>query len=163
MQSTRGVPYKAMGVPGFAFIHPTSSFYHSTPPSWVVFSEVQRSNSKFAAASEEEGGAGTVWLKTLTKINPVWLASLGKALCTFSKPTPAVGTGGGELDRLKESVQAVKAGQMKAGESTRDVLVTPTYAVGSENDGLAGGLGWQLPAIKAKQKFVDGRWILLLP
>ena len=163
MQSTRGVPYKGMGVPGFAFIHPTSSFYHTTPPSWVVFSEVQKSNSKFAKTiEEEEAGAGeTVWLKTLTKINPVWLARLGKALCTFSKPTPVAGSG--ELDKLKENLQAVKAGQQKAGESTRDVLVTPRYAVGSENDGMAGGLGWQLPAIKAKQKFVDGRWVLLLP
>lgn len=163
MQSTRGVPYKGMGVPGFAFIHPTSSFYHTTPPSWVVFSEVQKSNSKFAKTIEEEeaGAGGTVWLKTLTKINPVWLATLGKALCTFSKPTPVAGSG--ELDKLKENLQAVKAGQQKAGESTRDVLVTPTYAVGSENDGMAGGLGWQLPAIKAKQKFVDGRWVLLLP
>ncbi|TKY88991.1 hypothetical protein EX895_002232 [Sporisorium graminicola] len=164
MQSTRGVPYKAMGVPGFAFIHPTSSFYHTTPPSWVVFSEVQRSGSKFAKTGNPEQDEGTVWLKTLTRINPVWLATLGKALCTFGKPTPVDAGGGaaGELDRLKASVQAVKAGQVKAGEAMRDVLVTPTYAVGSENDGLAGGLGWQLPAIKAKQKFVDGRWVLLL-
>lgn len=163
MQSTRGVPYKAMGVPGFAFIHPTSSFYHSTPPAWVVFSEVHRSHAKFAQAHAQDQEAGTVWLKTLTKINPVWLATLGRALCTFSKPTPTVGAAGGELDRLKASVQAVKAGQTRAGETMRDVLVTPTYAVGSEQDGLAGGLGWQLPAIKAKQKFVDGRWVLLLP
>ncbi|CDS02175.1 hypothetical protein [Sporisorium scitamineum] len=163
MQSTRGVPYKAMCVPGFAFIHPTSSFYHTTPPSWIVFSEVQRSNSKLAKTGDPEEEQGTVWLKTLTKINPVWLATLGKALCTFSKPTAVDAGAAGELDRLKASVQAVKAGQMKAGEATRDVLVTPTYAVGSENDGLAGGLGWTLPAIKAKQKLVDGRWVLILP
>ena len=159
MQSTRGVPYKAMGVPGFAYVHPTSSFYHTTPPSWVVFSEVQRSGSKFAKTGDAEEDEGTVWLKTLTRINPVWLATLGKALCAFGKPVPV----GGELDRLRASVQAAKAGQGKVGEATRDVLVTPTYAVGSESDGLAGGLGWQLPAIKAKQKLVDGRWVLLLP
>ncbi|SPO31151.1 related to ECM16 - putative DEAH-box RNA helicase [Ustilago trichophora] len=164
MQSTRGVPYKAMGVPGFAFIHPTSSFYHTTPPSWIVFSEVQKSNSKFAkVGTEEEESRETVWLKTLTKINPVWLASLGKALCSFSKPTPVNAAGTGELDRLKANVLAMKSGERKAGEEVRDVLVTPTYAVGSENDGLAGGLGWQLPAIKAKQRFVEGRWVLILP
>jgi ATP-dependent RNA helicase DHX37/DHR1 len=63
------------------------------------------------------------------------------------------------VEGVKASVQAVKAGQ--AG--TREVVVTPTYAVGSENDGLAGGLGWPLPALRAQQKLVDGRWILLLP
>nr|CDI55166.1 related to ECM16-putative DEAH-box RNA helicase [Melanopsichium pennsylvanicum 4] len=170
MQSTRGVPYKAMGVGGFAFIHPTSSFYHSTPPSWVVFGEVHKSQSKFSKIDgddegEKEGGAGegTVWLKTLTKINPVWLPSLGKALCTFSKPTPVnAGGGAGELNRLKANVLAMKSGERKVGEEVRDVLVTPTYGVGSENDGMAGGLGWTLPAIKAKQRFVDGRWILNL-
>lgn len=156
MQSTRGVPYKAMGVPGFAFIHPTSSFYHMTPPAWVVFSEVQRSNSRFAKTGIEEESAGTVWLKTLTRINPVWLTKLGRALCTFSRPTPVAG--GGELDRFKANVQAAKAGE----QAVRTVLVTPTYAVGSENDGMAGGLGWQLPAIKAEQRFVDGRWVLHL-
>ncbi|SPO30585.1 related to ECM16 - putative DEAH-box RNA helicase [Ustilago trichophora] len=164
MQSTRGVPYKAMGVPGFAFIHPTSSFYHTTPPSWIVFSEVQKSNSKFAkVGTEEEEVRETVWLKTLTKINPVWLTKLGKALCSFSKPTPVNATGTGELDRLKANVLAMKSGERKAVEEVRDVLVTPTYAVGSENDGLAGGLGWQLPAVKAKQRFVEGRWVLILP
>ncbi|KAJ9475018.1 putative ATP-dependent RNA helicase DHR1 [Pseudozyma hubeiensis] len=157
MQSTRGVPYKAMGVPGFAFIHPTSSFYHITPPAWVVFAEVQRSNSKFAKTGTEEGEMGTVWLKTLTKINPVWLTQLGRGLCSFSKPTPVAG--GGELDRLKANVKAVKAGD----EARRTVLVTPTYAVGSEGDGLAGGLGWQLPAVKAEQRLVEGRWVLSLP
>ena len=161
MESTRGVPYKAMGVEGWAFIHPTSVLYHNTPPAWVVFAEVQRSGSRFAKTGEEGEGEGTVWLKTLTKINAVWLTSLGRELCTFSKPTP-VGAVGGELDRLKASVEKVKAG--KNGEAMeRDVLVTPTYAVGSEGEGMAGGLGWELPAIKAKQRSVDGRWVLILP
>ena len=152
MQSTRGVPYKAMGVPGYAFIHPTSCFYHATPPTWVVFSEVQQSNSKFAGDDDQR----TVWLKTLTKINPVWLSTLGRALCSFGKPTPVDGVEG-----LKASVAAVKAGQM-AGGTVREVVVTPTYAVGSEEDGMAGGLGWTLPAMRAKQRFVDGRWVLSL-
>ncbi len=51
MQSTRGVPYKAMGVAGFAFVHPTSAFYHSTPPAWVVFGEVHRSQPRVAAVA----------------------------------------------------------------------------------------------------------------
>ncbi|CBQ69096.1 related to ECM16-putative DEAH-box RNA helicase [Sporisorium reilianum SRZ2] len=163
MQSTRGVPYKAMGVPGFAFVHPTSAFYHTTPPAWVVFGEVQRSSSKFASTGDAEHDAGTVWLKTLTRINAVWLPTLGRGLCTFGKPVPVDAGAVGELGRLRESVQAVKAGRATAGEATREVLVTPTYAVGSESDGLAGGLGWTLPAIKAKQQFVDGRWVLKLP
>ncbi len=154
MQSTRGVPYKAMGVAGFAFVHPTSAFYHTTPPAWVVFGEVHRSQPRVAAGGED-AQKGTVWLKTLTKINPTWLTTLGRALCSFSKPVPVEGG----VEGVKASVQAVKAGQ--AG--TREVVVTPTYAVGSENDGLAGGLGWPLPALRAQQKLVDGRWILLLP
>lgn len=169
MQSTRGVPYKAMGVPGFAFIHPTSSFYHATPPSWLVFGEVQQSAGKYAKTGDDDADSSaavrnTIWLKLVTKINPVWLSTLGRTLCTFSKPTPVVGSGagGGSSAELASSIQAMKAGQQSVGQTSRSVLVTPTYAVGSETDGLAGGLGWELPSIKATQTLVKGRWILQL-
>ncbi len=41
-----------------------------------------------------------MWLKTLTKINPTWLTTLGRALCTFSKPVPVEGgVEGGQGER----------------------------------------------------------------
>ncbi|PWY98008.1 P-loop containing nucleoside triphosphate hydrolase protein [Testicularia cyperi] len=181
MQSTRGVPYKAMGVGGYAFIHPTSCLYHASPPAWVCFAELQRSTPKYASVGDggdgdeggnadgvRSGGVGTVWLKTLTRTNPAWLTTLGRSLCTFSKPTPV----SGDTEGLSASIQALKSQTGRASEpgsrstdsreTSRQVLVTPTYAVGSETDGLAGGLGWPLPAIKARQTLVKGRWILEL-
>lgn len=50
--STRGVPYRAMGVAENAYVHPASALFHQRPPEWIVFAEVQRSES------------GQVWLKS---------------------------------------------------------------------------------------------------
>ncbi|KAI0061700.1 P-loop containing nucleoside triphosphate hydrolase protein [Artomyces pyxidatus] len=71
--TTKGVPYRALGISEDVFIHPSSVLASTTPPDYVVFSEVVRTNR--------------VWLKGLTVVNPAWLSSLGKAsLCSFSKP-----------------------------------------------------------------------------
>ncbi len=86
-------------------------------------------------------------LADLTKINPTWLSSLGKTLCTFSRP----------LELPSQAVQSRVAtantnggnGNEKEGDE-RDVFVTPHF----------GPLGVELPAIKAKQRRVGGRWIL---
>ena len=151
MSSTRGVPYRAMGVPGYAFIHPSSSFFHHAPPAWLVFGEVHRSAGKVALSQD-----GTVWLKTLTKINPAWLTTLGRSLCSFSKPVEVPGSTG--LVNALRAAKEKEASAAKAHAPTRSVMLTPTYAVGSEEDGMAGGLGWELPAIKVTQTLVTGRW-----
>jgi ATP-dependent RNA helicase DHX37/DHR1 len=43
-ENTRGVVYKAVGVSDETFIHPSSGMFGGTPPDWVVFSEVVRTN-----------------------------------------------------------------------------------------------------------------------
>ena len=43
-QSSRGVAYKAIDVPGDAFIHPSSLLFHRTPPDWIVFQDVVESS-----------------------------------------------------------------------------------------------------------------------
>ncbi|PWN54497.1 P-loop containing nucleoside triphosphate hydrolase protein [Violaceomyces palustris] len=183
MASTRGVAYKAMGVPGLAYIHPSSSFYHSQPPQWVVFTEVHKSASKFATgettvdpitgASVPTAGEGTLWLKTLTRINPAWLSTLGKSLCTFSKPieipqASSSGVGGSSIASLSASAKALKSSSSSSNQAvtevTRQVLLTPTYGAGMDVDqgGVgtgSGGLGWELPPIKATQRLVKGRWV----
>jgi ATP-dependent RNA helicase DHX37/DHR1 len=39
-ETTKGVAYKALGVPEDVFIHPSSSLSSSAPPDFVVFGEV---------------------------------------------------------------------------------------------------------------------------
>ncbi|KAG7443024.1 P-loop containing nucleoside triphosphate hydrolase protein [Guyanagaster necrorhizus] len=71
--SSKGVPYKVIGISEDVFIHPSSVLASKSPPEYVVFNEVVRTSR--------------IWIKGVTIVNPVWLASLGKgSLCTFSKP-----------------------------------------------------------------------------
>ncbi|KAF8583112.1 P-loop containing nucleoside triphosphate hydrolase protein [Ramaria rubella] len=70
--SSRGVPYKALGVVEDVFIHPSSVLYHVTPPEYVVFHEIVRT--------------------TVTVINPNWLSKLGTSLCSISKPIKSSGS-----------------------------------------------------------------------
>ncbi|KAG8964654.1 putative ATP-dependent RNA helicase DHR1 [Tulasnella sp. 419] len=70
--SCRGVAYRIFDTAEDVFIHPSSVLFSSSPPDWVVYTEVVRTSR--------------VWIKTLTIINPGWLPKLGKPLCTFSKP-----------------------------------------------------------------------------
>ncbi|KAI5122781.1 hypothetical protein M0805_000125 [Coniferiporia weirii] len=72
--STRGVPYRALGISEDVFIHPGSVLYNKAPPDFIMFQEAIHSSQ--------------LWLKTLTVVNPAWLSALGKgSMCTFSKPT----------------------------------------------------------------------------
>ncbi|GLB38537.1 putative helicase associated domain (HA2) Add an annotation [Lyophyllum shimeji] len=72
--TSKGIPYRALGISEDVFIHPSSVLANTSPPEYVVFNEVIRTSR--------------VWLKGLTVINPAWLSTLGKpSLCTFSKPT----------------------------------------------------------------------------
>ncbi|KAI0004526.1 P-loop containing nucleoside triphosphate hydrolase protein [Russula compacta] len=95
--TTKGVPYRALGISEDVYIHPSSVLAMTSPPDYVVYHEVVRTSQ--------------VWLKGLTLINPAWLPSLGKSLCTFSKPfknragdmmvTPKFGPDGWELPPVK--------------------------------------------------------------
>jgi len=96
--SSRGVEYLAVDIVEDVFIHPSSVLFHQSPPEYVAFQEVIRGTK--------------VWVKNLTVVNPSWLAQLGPALCTFSKPIPIPPT-------MKD---------MKPGE----VLVIPKFGPGWE-------------------------------
>ncbi|KIK99635.1 hypothetical protein PAXRUDRAFT_822554 [Paxillus rubicundulus Ve08.2h10] len=71
--TTKGVPYRALGIQEDVFIHPSSVLSQRSPPDYVVFTEIVRTTKP--------------WLKGLTLINPAWLSALGKpTLCSFTKP-----------------------------------------------------------------------------
>jgi len=69
--TAKGVPYRVMGVQEDVFIHPSSVLAQKVPPDYIVFTEIVRTTRP--------------WLKGLTLINPAWLSTLGKTLCTFTK------------------------------------------------------------------------------
>ncbi|KAJ3521662.1 hypothetical protein NM688_g8987 [Phlebia brevispora] len=91
--TSRGVPYRALGVDDDVYIHPSSVLAGQPPPDFVVYLEVVRTSK--------------VWLKGVTVVNAAWLSSLGKSMCTYSKPIktadgkllviPHFGPGGWEL------------------------------------------------------------------
>ncbi|KAF8461309.1 P-loop containing nucleoside triphosphate hydrolase protein [Russula ochroleuca] len=97
VDNVASVPYRALCISEDVFIHPSSVLATTSPPDYVVYHEVVRTSQ--------------VWLKGLTLINPAWLPSLGKSLCTFSKPfknkagdmmvTPKFGPDGWELPAVK--------------------------------------------------------------
>ncbi|KAL4251928.1 hypothetical protein ABKN59_002637 [Abortiporus biennis] len=97
--TSRGVPYRAVGIDEDVFIHPSSVLANSSPPEFVVFLEVVRTSR--------------VYIKGVTAIHPAWLSTLGKSQCTFSKPLknkegvemviPHFGPGGWELPPIKST------------------------------------------------------------
>ncbi|CCM01865.1 uncharacterized protein FIBRA_03936 [Fibroporia radiculosa] len=99
--TSKGVPYQAIGVTDDVFIHPSSVLAHVPPPDYVVFLEIVRTSR--------------VWIKGLTVVNAAWLSSLGRSLCTFSKPIkgkdgrsmviPHFGPAGWELPAVEASSQ----------------------------------------------------------
>ncbi|WWD17862.1 hypothetical protein CI109_102306 [Kwoniella shandongensis] len=128
-ESTRGVPYRGVGLgPESIYIHPSSTLFHRSPPDFLVFSEVVRTSK--------------TWMKGNTKINPAWLTSLGKGLCTFSKPMDVPG-------KLIGGVKKVQGGTGTVEE--REVFVTPHFK----------DLGVDLPVIKMKQRKEGPRWVLV--
>ena len=98
--SCRNVPYKAMGVQGEVFVHPSSALFHKAPPEWIVFGEIVRSQ-----ASEK------VAVRGVTRINAAWIATLAPASCSWSKP---------------EEVRGKIVGRGANGNpNERDVVVVP--------------------------------------
>lgn len=148
MASTRGVPYVALGVPGAVFVHPSSGFFHGPPPEWVVFGELHQSASKTAVDDVRR-----VWLKTLTRINPAWLPTLGKTLCTFSQPIE----GTKSLSELAKGAAALRKGE--SASVRRAVTLVPRYGGAMEDGAAGGGIGWELPPVKVTQELRGGRWI----
>ncbi|KAE8193952.1 hypothetical protein CF336_g3760 [Tilletia laevis] len=177
MKSTRGVPYRALGL-GLreaAYIHPSSILFHQRPPEWIIFSERQRSAPKHVADKKAEGSSdgvvgelapereGIVWLRTCTVINPNWLSSLGKKMCNYSKPA-ATGGASDEASNTAALAEALRMAKARAKGQTgeggevsaeREVVLIPSFGAGLG----AAGLGWELPPVKAKQRLVKGRWL----
>ena len=88
----------------------------------------------------------------VTKINPAWVSTLGRSLCTFSQSSEALGP-----SALTTAMKAVKRGQQGTALK-RDVLITPRYGGSLQDGGAAGGQGWELPSLKAQQVLRNGRW-----
>lgn len=147
LASTRGVAYLVRSAPGQAcFIHPSSALFHGPPPPWIIFDELYRGSSGAAADK--------VWLRTVTRINPAWLQSLARPLCSFAKPAePAGGTA------------ALVAAAAKGGQAQRDIVLVPSYGTGpaAEPEERNAGPGWELPPVKATQTLINGRWVTNLP
>ncbi|OBZ71658.1 putative ATP-dependent RNA helicase PB1A10.06c, partial [Grifola frondosa] len=99
--TSKGVVYQAMGISEDVYIHPSSVLANVAPPDYIVYLDVVRTSR--------------VYIKGLTVVNAVWLSSLGKSLCTYSKPfksrdnqsmvIPHFGSGGWELPPIKASEQ----------------------------------------------------------
>lgn len=147
----RGVPYVALGISGPVYLHRSSAFFQRAAPEWIVFGEVHRSAPKEAVVDDEPSPPTTTWLKMLTRINPAWLPTLGRSLCTFSQPSETA-----TAEALSASMQSIKRGE--GASMQRQVLLTPRYGGSMQDGAAAGGLGWELPPIKAKQVLVHGRW-----
>ncbi|SGY69292.1 BQ5605_C004g02989 [Microbotryum silenes-dioicae] len=148
--STRGVPYRAFGIDEDIFIHPSSTLFHQAPPEFVVFQEVMRTNKvwmKSELFSFEHLVHGSAFtdppssrLTAVTKINPAWLPTLGRPMCTFSKPVETASTS-----------LATKADPTMDG-STRKTIVTPRFGP---------GVGIELKPILMEQRLVKGRWVFV--
>lgn len=130
-ESAKGIPYRALGVPEDVFVHPSSTSFGTSigAADYVVFGELTRTSK--------------VWIKNVTKVNPAWLSSLGKSMCTFSRP----------LEMPSQAIKGKSGSAAQAGPSdpnVRDVYVVPHF----------GDLGIPLPTIKVKQrKVAGGRWV----
>ncbi|KAH9846064.1 P-loop containing nucleoside triphosphate hydrolase protein [Lenzites betulinus] len=105
--TARNVPYRALGLADTdVFLHPSSVLARGPPPEYVVFLDVVRSSRGGAP------GEGRVYVKGLTAANGAWLAALGCALCTYSRPfasragvqmvVPHFGPQGWELPPIRE-------------------------------------------------------------
>lgn len=159
MKSTRDVAYLAIGVPGEAcFIHNSSVLYHQAPPEWIVYTEVFRGQSR----GELLDVPGKSWLKGVTKINPNWIHKLGKSLCSFSRTIEI-----DQQDTRSKLIEAAKELKRRQGSASisnageKQVYVVPTYGNGPAFDlnERSSHLGWELPAVAAKQRLIGGKWI----
>jgi len=115
--NSRGVPYRAIGIPEDVFIHPSSVLSYRSPPDYIVFQEVVRTTRIFIKGMFQppefpSDRAHALHHQGLTIVNASWLSSLGKTtLCTYSKTfkrsdgslmvTPRFGPEGWELPAVK--------------------------------------------------------------
>ena len=140
------------------YIHVSSALFHRAPPEWVVFGAVHQSAPKEAVV---DGGTDAPpprrWLKMLTRISPAWIPTLGRSLCTFSQPSESAAPD--VRGQLRGAMRALKEGG-SAG-IRRQVLLTPRYGGALEDGAAAGGLGWELPPVRATQVLEQGRWVTL--
>ncbi|ORY32326.1 P-loop containing nucleoside triphosphate hydrolase protein [Naematelia encephala] len=128
--SSRNVAYRAVGLGDEqVYIHPTCVLFHRAPPEFLTFQDIVR--------TRRTDGNSKVWIKGVTLINPAWLSSLGKALCSFSRPTEVHAKGRGKREQVKE------------GE--REVVVVPHFK----------GLGVDLPGVRKVQRREGTRWVLV--
>lgn len=160
--STRGVPYRAMGVDEDVYIHPSSVMFHSEPPEWLVWGDIVRTSQvwmKSASLIPSFGPSASYSLTTtysfrptgVTKINPAWLPSLAPAqFVSFSKPL--------ETPKFKGSANATKL-VGKEGEE-RDTFVIPRFHFAGVGGEGAGAKGIELSVIKRKEVWKGGRWVL---
>jgi ATP-dependent RNA helicase DHX37/DHR1 len=42
--STRGVPYRVFGIEEDLFIHPSSGFFHNSPPEFIIYQDLHRTH-----------------------------------------------------------------------------------------------------------------------
>ena len=78
-----------MGISEDVYIHPSSVLFNHPPPDYVVYLEVVRTNRVWMKGLLLLSKPPDLCLKSLiglTVANAAWLSSLGKSLCTFSKP-----------------------------------------------------------------------------
>ncbi|KAG8214498.1 P-loop containing nucleoside triphosphate hydrolase protein [Butyriboletus roseoflavus] len=88
--TAKGVPYKAMGIQEDVFVHPSSVLSQSSPPDYIVFTEIVRTTKPWLKGVVPPKFNCILFNSPagLTLINPAWLSTLGKpTLCTFTKPT----------------------------------------------------------------------------
>ncbi|KAI8582343.1 hypothetical protein K450DRAFT_228538 [Umbelopsis ramanniana AG] len=117
-KSTRGVPYRVMWSDEDVFIHPSSVLYHQPAPLFVAYNEQFKSSK--------------VWLKGVTKVEPKWLAKIGKSMCTYGKP-----------------LEFPVAKFMNEKKTVKKSWVVPSF----------GPKGWPLPPVEIEQKLVGTRWV----
>ncbi|WVW82347.1 hypothetical protein I302_104354 [Kwoniella bestiolae CBS 10118] len=136
-ESTRGVKYRVSGLPSSSgsnsqdvYIHPSSSLFHKSPPDFILYTELVKSPL----------GQKT-WLKGITSINGNWLSTLGKHLCSFSKPLDIPGSTGNRSKIVRN----------KDGSEEREVYVVPHFK----------DLGVDLPAVRMRQRREGMRWVLV--
>ncbi|KAF9783494.1 P-loop containing nucleoside triphosphate hydrolase protein [Thelephora terrestris] len=91
LSTSKGVPYRTIGIEEDVFIHPSSVLFSASPPEYLVYHEMVRSSQVWIKGNNYPLVIGedpelTSRAAGLTQINPSWIFPLAKSLCTFSNP-----------------------------------------------------------------------------
>ena len=73
----------------------------------------------------------------ITKINSAWLPTLGRTMCTFSKP-------------IETPTWTLAKGARTTTSDTRETFLIPRFG---------SGVGIELKPVKITQRLVNGRWV----